>query len=148
MSSPLGWTLKLFVLDVIILVASLYWAGLGSVWVAIQLIMVGVPLALAQLQTKDAKGRPIPAPIKRPNVRVIGSSVRYSQVGGRIGLFFSIVVGNLLAVADMEGWWTHVGLTSLRQVIVVRLSAVIGLYYLFIYTCRRWPDEPAAKSRV
>lgn len=131
-----------------IIFASLYWARLGSMWVAIQLIMVAVPLVFAQFQTKDAKGRPIQAPVNKPDLWVIGSSIKYSQAGGRFGLFFAIVIGNLITVADMENWWTHVGLTSLRQVIMVRISACIGLYYLFAYICRRWPDEPAVKSKV
>jgi hypothetical protein len=148
MSSPLGWALKLFTFSSIIIFASLYWAGLGSTWVAIQLIMLAVPLVLVQFQTKDAEGRAIKAPTRKPNPWIIGSSIRYSQAGGRFGLFFAIVVGTLIAAADAEDWWTHVGLTSMRQLVVVRASACVALYYLFAYICRRWPDKPAEKNKA
>ena len=148
MSSPLRWTLKLFMFSIIIIFASLYWAELGSTWVAIQLILVAVPLVLVQLQTKDAEGRAIKAPTRKPNPWIIGSSIRYSQTGGRLGLFFAIIAGTLIAAADADNWWSHVGLTNMRQLAVVRLSMCVALYYLFAYVCRRWPDEPTEENKA
>ncbi|MEO5731842.1 MAG: hypothetical protein ABI134_29890 [Byssovorax sp.] len=133
-------SLKAFVASVAIIIVSFRVVQLDSTWVAIQLIMVNVPILMLKFQEKDAKGRAIPATRRTPGV--IGSGIPYSQAGGKFAVFFCFVVGPLLDLMHIQQWWPHVGISTTAQETMVLTSLCVSMGYLLVYIHRRWPDEP------
>ena len=140
MSRRARLSLKAFVASVAIIFVSLRVARLDSTWVAIQLIMVNVPILMVRFQEKDARGRAIPVTRRSPSV--LGSGVPYSQAGGKVAVFFCIVVGTLLDLMQIEQWWPNIGIRTMAQEAMVLLSLCVSMGYLLVYIHRRWPDEP------
>lgn len=140
MSAEGIWRLKFFSISQLVIVANLYWARLASVWVAIQLLLITVPMLIVRFQEKDARGRAIPPVRHQPGL--LGSSVRYSQAGGRFAVSFGSVLGALSELLWFEGWWHQVGVHTPTQVIVVTASVCCSSWYLVVFVCQRWPDEP------
>ena len=133
-------SLKALVASVAIIFVSLRVVQLDSIWVAIQLVMVNVPILLVSFQERDAKGRAIPETRRTPGV--LGSGIPYSQTGGKVAVFFSVVVGTLLDLMQIEQWWPTIGIRTMAQQSMVLLSLCVAMGYLLVYVYRRWPDEP------
>jgi len=133
-------SLKAFVASVVIIIVSLHVVQLDSTWLAIQLLMVNVPILMLRFQEKDAKGRAIPITRRTPGV--IGSGIPYSQAGGKFAVFFCFVVGTLLDLMHIEQWWPYIGIRTMAQEAIVLLSLCVSMGYLLVYIYRRWPDEP------
>lgn len=140
MSRRTNLKLKMLGLNLLVILVSLYVVHLSSAWVAIQLLLINVPMLLVLLQEKDAKGRPVPVTRRKPGV--LGSGIPYSRAGGKFALFFCIVAICLLNLVQLEGWWPHLGITTTAQEVVVLLSLCISMGYLLVYIYQRWPDEP------
>lgn len=141
MSKHASWGLRIFAADLFIIFGSLYGVRLGSLWVAIQLILVTVPMLMVKYQEEDARGRPIPPVEPRPGV--YGEmGFRYSQVGGKFAVFFCFTVGPLFDLLHIAGWWPYIGVNTVPQNLMVSTSVAVGVGHLFAYVCRRWPDEP------
>lgn len=141
MSSQAGWRLKIFATSLIVIFVSLYGVRLGSPWVAIQLVIITVPMLMVKYQEEDAKGRPIPRVDRKRGVQgELG--FRYSQAGGKLAVFLCFTVGALLDLLQIEGWWARIGVSTVPQSLMVTTSLIIGAGHLFAYVCRRWPDEP------
>lgn len=137
---------KQLALSLLIALVSLYVVDLGAAWVVVELALINVPLVMLQRQDRDAHGRAIPATRRAPGV--LGSGVPYSQTGGKFGMFFSVVAGNLLTLMQVERWWPRIGIETLAQKIVVLLSLCISVGYLLVYIYQRWPDEPRGGAGV
>jgi uncharacterized membrane protein YcfT len=137
---------KALVASIVIIFVSLYVVQLDSTWVAIQLVMVNVPIFMLGFQGKDANGRAIPATRRTPGV--IGSGIPYSQAGGKFAVFFCLVIGTLLDLMHIEQWWPHIGIRTMAQEAMVLLSLCVSMGYLLVYIYRRWPDEPKEKREV
>lgn len=131
---------KAFVASAVIVNVSLHVVQLASSWVAIQLVLVNVPIMMVRFQEEDAKGRAIPVPRRTPGV--IGSGMPYSQAGLKFTVFFGYVVGTLLDLMHIERWWPYIGIRTPEQKAMVMVSLCVSVGYLFEYICRRWPDEP------
>ncbi len=140
MSKHASWGLRILAADLVVIFGSLYGVRLGSPWVAIQLILVTVPMLMMKYQDEDARGRPIPPVERRPGVHgELG--FRYSQVGGKFAVFFCFTVGPLLDLLYIAGW-PHIGVNTVPQSLMISTSLAVGGGHLFAYVCRRWPDEP------
>ncbi len=140
MSKRTTLKLKMLGLSLLVILLSLYVVHLGSAWVAVQLILINVPMLMVLLQEKDAKGRPIPTTQRKPGV--IGSGTPYSRTGGKFALFFCILAIAVLNLVQLEGWWPHLGITTTAQQVTVLLTLCVSMGYLLVYIYQRWPDEP------
>ena len=141
MSRQAGWSPTIFAASLVVIFVSLYGVQLDSPWVAIQLLIITVPMLLVKYQEADAKGRPIPKVERKPGV--YGEmGFRYSQAGGKLAVFFCFTVGTLFDLLQIEGWWSRIGVSTVPQRLMVTTSCVVGAGHLFAYVCRRWPDEP------
>lgn len=140
MSRQVRWNLRIYAASLIVIFMSLYGVRLGSLWVAIQLIVITVPMLMLKYQEKDARGRPIPEVERRRGV--IGDlGFRYSRIGGRFAVVFSVTLGILLRLLKTEGWWPYLGVSTISQDLVITSSLAVCASCLFVYVCRRWPDE-------
>lgn len=145
MSKQARLNVKIYAANLIVIFVSLYGVRLGSLWVAIQLVMITVPMLLLNYQEKDAKDRPIPRGERQRGI--IGDlGFRYSQAGGKFAVFFSEIIWILLMLLKIEGWWPHLGVTTIPQELVITASLVVSMGCLFAYVCRRWPDEPTEQK--